>query len=199
VTHAPKVLWLEQGLISLDSSGLSLPKYAKGSVSTSEQWAAKARQMFDQKNYEGAAHAYTRAGRKRERAVALAYHQQQLSETSTEPKPVVASRFKCAALAFVDCAQDALTETRRLEYYRLAGHCFNHAGLHRDAAEAYVGAQAWSSAARQYLSAAMVERALQLVDEHLGAMDESLVRTIRDTARVDLLKKKVQPTLSSFT
>jgi tetratricopeptide (TPR) repeat protein len=194
-----KVLWLEQGLVSLESSGLSLPKHAKGSESSSEQWAAKGRQMFDQKNYEGAAHAFTRAGRKRERAVALAYHHQQLAETSTESKPVIVGKFKRAALAFVGCARDALTEKRGLEYYRLAGDCFTNAGLHRDAADAYSDAQAWSSAARQYLSAGMVERALQLVDEHSETIEGSLVRVIRDTARVDLLKKKVRLAPSWFT
>ncbi|TFK22062.1 P-loop containing nucleoside triphosphate hydrolase protein [Coprinopsis marcescibilis] len=161
-----KNLWSHKGLVEgfdLNSSGGSIPQFAVSS--SKEEWEDRARYLFQRENYHEAAHCFRRANLEREANVSQAYlMRKEAQRTANLEKQKKA--FSAAALAFIDCVQDAVIHEDRRVYSHNVGDCFENAQDFARAGDAYRDAEENDAALKMYRKAGMFDEGVQIIEEH---------------------------------
>ena len=182
------MFWSARDLVQFCEPGSDIPHLATSS--TPEEWASKARALFDVRNYWHAMHCYERASLPREKAVANAYHLREQARKTSATKGSNTARadsFVLAAEAFYVSAQDASTE--KSVYYRISAECFLQAGEYARAAGSYYMAGEYTLSAKQYRRAGLFDEAVKIVKEHGDSVEHETADAIINVSRIYYLRE----------
>ncbi len=184
-----QIVWTHKDQIQNCTPGTDVPRLAMSS--TADDWAKTAQTLFNNRRYMQAMHCFERAGQPREKAVAHAYYLREVArmapvsrkDTSTQP-----AAFATAAKAFIASAGVAITEKKA--YYRIAAQCYVDSGEDHKAAQAYSLATEYTLAAQHYRKAGKFEEAVDVIKEHKGRMQSTVVQSIVDVSKLYFLREK---------
>lgn len=189
LTGRLKTLWNYRSQVETCTPGSDIPQLAMSS--TSEEWAAVALSLFNNKRYSQAMNCYQRAGLLRESAVAHAYSlRDQARAAPSNPRGETLSQrdaFALAAEAFLASAHEAVAEKNI--YYRIAAECFVSNGDHARAADAYQAALEFDLAAQHYRQAGKFDHAVNVIKSHSEEMEETVVQAITDVSKLYYLRE----------
>ncbi|KAI0089819.1 hypothetical protein BDY19DRAFT_1047690 [Irpex rosettiformis] len=187
-----RMLWDAQGLVETRSTIADVTQLA--STSTLEEWEKTARTLFDNKRYNQASRAFTRAKMWHERDIARAYQLREMAQCTPRSDDTVPNSreqaFLTAAEAFYLCAGVSPSRTGRLAHYRIAAECYLEALELKKSAEAYILAEEYTKAAQVFRQGGFFEQAIDTIDrygEHIPLAD---AEKIRDVAKIHYSKKQ---------
>ncbi|EIN13221.1 hypothetical protein PUNSTDRAFT_128910 [Punctularia strigosozonata HHB-11173 SS5] len=185
-----RLLWSRNGLIQTfdHKCGLNIPALAV--VSTADDWAKKARSLFENRRYHQAADAFRRAGLVQDAAVSRAHCLRDDAYACVEATTTMdhARRRKAlveAAEAFVACVEHAATIEKQT-CYREAARCYVGAKDEAEAARLYLEAEDHTDAARHFHNAGMLDKAVDVILTH--QVEPATHNKIVDDARFQYLK-----------
>jgi hypothetical protein len=139
-------------------------------------------------------HSYQRAGRFHDAAVASAYHLRERARLILKSNRAADSdrskAFAEAAVAFKDCADqaDKGRGKQRRVLYKTAAECFVSAGDQERAANAYMDAFEYTSAARHYRNAGKFDRVVDVIQTHKKEVDQDVETRLRDVSKMYFFK-----------
>lgn len=190
-------IWESKGLIQTCTPGGDIPRLAVRSGP--EEWAKSGRSFFENRTYLQAMRAFERAGMAREAKISYSYH---LRETARQipatTKDSLARRkaFRLAASTFSECAKTSAWKEARVLLHN-TGDCYEHAGNcgrstedFRRAAEAYTRATEFDAAVKLYRKIDLYDEAVEIIQSHRDEMDEELVESVLEVARLFYFKRK---------
>jgi tetratricopeptide (TPR) repeat protein len=161
--------------------------------STTEEWAATARTLFDHRRYLQAVRCYERANLPREKDVAYAYYlREQARGTTKTGRTTDISRtiaYTAAADAFLRSASVAAVREETLAYYRNAAECWAEIDEYRKAAAAYLHAEEFTLSAQHYRRCGLFDEAVAVVQEHRHGIPEADATVIIDVAKLHYVKE----------
>ncbi|KAF8060885.1 hypothetical protein FPV67DRAFT_312197 [Lyophyllum atratum] len=180
-----RIFWTARDQIHNCTPGTDMPRLAVSS--SAEEWAAKGRELFDRKKYLQAMHCYERASMPSQMAISNAYYLREQARKSPlgESRRVKDERhaaFITAAEAFLSCARDA-TKNRTV-YFRIAGRCFESGAEDLRAANTYLDAHEYTTAAKLFRKLGLFDEAVAVISAHEKNMQSDVVETIKDVARL---------------
>lgn len=183
-----QMLWDSEGLITHCTPHSELPVLA--SNSSMEEWADRAEQLFFNKNFYQAIHAYERAHDSRKRNVAEAYflRTQAIQKTGNRANSSTRSFFE-AAVAFDRAAREAVDHDSQKVYFRIGAECYVRANEHVLAAAAYEHAMEYTNAAQQYRLVPRFRDAVRVVQTFRDRVDSTIAESILDVARLYYLRR----------
>ncbi|KAF8838026.1 hypothetical protein BDN67DRAFT_972122 [Paxillus ammoniavirescens] len=184
-----RYFWSSRGQVQNHTPSTDVPHLAVSS--TPEEWEAFGRSLFLHKRYTQAMHCFERASLPREVKVAKAYHLRELARASigvTSPSKQHEA-FRIAAEAFRGCGENFKTK-ERLQYYRNAADCYIRAGDGHLAAEAYVNAEEYELAAKQFRKLGNFGKTLHLVNAHAEKMAQESADDLLMVCRLYYSKEK---------
>ncbi|THH16781.1 hypothetical protein EW146_g3907 [Bondarzewia mesenterica] len=173
-----KKYWIDQNLVEVRSPGEGIAQFAV--ASKPEEWAGRARGLFDQHQFYQAMLGFKRANMPREAAVAAAYRRRRQARQEGK-KPA----YLDAADAFFACGSDTSTENEINTYFRIAGECYVEARKYDRAAKAYRRASMYTEAAFYFMKARMLDEAVSILKMNEVAID--VAEKITNTARCTYL------------
>ena len=136
-------------------------------------------------------HCFERASLPREMSVAHAYFLREVARKVTSgsraKSKARSEAFTKAANAFIECA--AIAMSRRKDYFKNAGDCYEHGGDDRKAAKAYYDGEDFTRAAQLYRKVHMFDEAVEVIRAHQDRMDGTVVNQVRDVARLFYFKE----------
>ncbi|KAF9033219.1 hypothetical protein BDZ89DRAFT_983953 [Hymenopellis radicata] len=180
-----RAYWTSRNLIHNYAPGNDAPQLATSS--TSEEWAAQGRELFDQKKYGAAKHCYTRANLPKLAAVANAYHERQKARAIGTTKQTSGARrdaFRSASDAFLACAEAETVASVKQTYHRNSAFCMEGAGDLYRAAFIHRLAHNYDRAGELYRDLKKFDEAIGIVEEARDKMDEDIVNSIIKRARL---------------
>jgi len=133
-------------------------------------------------------HSYERAGMRREKAIAYAYHLREQARGIPVRNRAGDSERRNAyvgvAKAFLASAGETGAISReRNEYYRIAAETFLILEDHAQAAQAFEKASKFTEAAQNYRHAGMFDETVAVIKNHGAVMDSSVAEKLTDVAR----------------
>lgn len=184
------MFWNTYSLVHNCTAADEVPRLAMSS--SSEEWAATARTLFDHRRYLQAVRCYERAAMARERDVAFAYYLREQARGTAKSKRTVDSArtlaFIEAAKAFLASASAANVRSEMLPYYRNAADCFVEAGEHKRAAEAYLHAEDFTRSAQYYRKAGSFDEAIDVIKTHPKDIPKGDANAIVSVAKLHYFK-----------
>ncbi|KAK0207928.1 hypothetical protein DFS33DRAFT_393620 [Desarmillaria ectypa] len=184
-----RILWTSKDLINNYTWGSDAPRLA--SSSTSEEWAAEGRELFNVKRFLQAKHCYIKAGLPLLASIADAYELRAKARTVTGTSTQkVLERHSCfaeAANSFFACAnatKAGINSKDSMAYLRISGECFEQADKKYRAAQILLQAQEYSHAAELYTDIGMFDDAVAIVKDHNDEMSLKVVENVIKLARL---------------
>lgn len=160
------MFWTRRSQVQNCTPSTDVPHLAVSS--TPEEWESFGRSLFQHKRYSQAMHCFARASLPRMVAISRAFQLREVarSKVGIAPPKDLQRAFLGAADAFTEIGHDALGGKDKLQYYRNAADCYIRAGDDRKAAAAYIAAQEYELAARQFRKAGLFDNALEVLHKH---------------------------------
>lgn len=160
--------------------------------SNEEEWANRAKNFFDNCQWDLAKKAYEKAGRQQAASVADSYLKREWarrvpSEGRGKERGMA---FKRAARAFKSCAQNAGDESTKTKYLKLSAGCWEEGNLIADAAEAYREGNFLSDAARLYRKLQNFQEIYNIITKSDKDLAATVPEAIRDATCLYLISKK---------
>jgi len=139
-------------------------------------------------------HSYERAGMRREKAIAHAYHLREQARGIPVRNRAGDNERRHAyvevAKAFLASAgETGATSRERSEYYRIAAETFLILEDHAQAAWAYEKASKFTEAAQNYRHAGMFDETVAVIKNHGAIMDSSVAEKLTNVARYYYLER----------
>ncbi|TFY53518.1 hypothetical protein EVG20_g10077, partial [Dentipellis fragilis] len=183
-----KLYWASKGLVEVSTDGSTLSKFAV--ASTAEEWARSgtARTLFYREQYTQAARGFARGGQWREAAVANAYQLRNQAHQIPRRNGKQTEAYLDAGRAFLACADDALSETERRLYTRIAAECYATIKRHKKAAKAFFDAAMYDEAVVHYIDGNLLDDAVSIVLKY-PLMDARLSDRVTNLAKFVYLKE----------
>ncbi|KAG5646925.1 hypothetical protein DXG03_002001 [Asterophora parasitica] len=180
-----RTFWTSRDQIHNCTPGTDMPRLAVSS--SAEEWATKGKELFERKKFLQAKHCFERAQMPREMAISNAYYLREQARKapmgdSRRVKDQRHSGFITAAEAFVGCAQD--TVKNRLIYFRRAGECFEEGAENLRAANTYVDAHEYTTAAKLFRKLGLFDEAVAVIKANEEHMQNDIVESIKEVARL---------------
>ncbi|RXW14070.1 hypothetical protein EST38_g11783 [Candolleomyces aberdarensis] len=193
-----QMLWESKGYIQSCVPGDEVPRIAVSS--TPKEWSTAGRNLFRNRRYMQAVHAFERAGMAREAKISHTHYLRDVARSiqsvNKETRSAKWNAFCSAAQSFLECAYNA-KDTERRVFFHNAADCFENAGscgdnmeAYGEAAHAYEDADEYTPAARLYMKTEMFDKAVNVVRNHRFKVDKELANTVQDVARLFYLKNK---------
>ncbi|VDB86827.1 unnamed protein product [Peniophora sp. CBMAI 1063] len=158
--------------------------------SKDHEWKSTAFRFFKQGLYEQAANAYERAGDPRTARLARAMGMYQSAfEVPVSRKRQRREEIEKSARALLLSAEEIDDADDRKGAAGKAAECFIELGDQRRAAEAYELGRDWSKAARLFMKAHMMDRAVKIVQDNEDDLDDGVKRAVYDVAKSSYLAK----------
>ncbi|KAA1475419.1 hypothetical protein DENSPDRAFT_842194 [Dentipellis sp. KUC8613] len=182
-----KLYWESKGLVEISTDGSTLSKFAV--ASTAEEWARSgtARTLFYREQYTQAARGFARGNQWREAAVADAYQLRNQAHQIPRKNGKQTEAYLDAGRAFLACANDALNETERRLYTRIAAECYAAIKRHKKAAKCFFDAAMYDEAVVHYIDGNLLDDAVSIVLKY-PLKDSRLSDRITNLARFVYLK-----------
>lgn len=163
-------------------------------TSTQDEWKREGEIAFTRGQYDQAIFCFRKAGLELEEAITSAYiiraqAQAILFRSNAKDLQKPKATYIEAAEAFWSCAQRS-SDDQRLGCFRLSGKCFEDAGEHHRAAEAYRAAKDFTSSATQYRKAGIFDECVRVIMENRAEVDEKVADTLLDVSKFYYLKNK---------
>ena len=186
------MLWESKGLIQNCIPGGEVPRLAVSS--SPEEWANTGRDLFSNRRYLQAMHAFDRAAMRYEAKIAQTHHLREsarsIPPTNKESSLARQEAFRDAAVSFLECAQSA-KGTEQKVYYHNAGDCYKEAGNCSDnledyglAERAYQAAREYNSALKLYRKSDQFDEAVHIIQHHHEEVDKELADSVFGAARL---------------
>ncbi|GLB36677.1 putative uvrD-like helicase C-terminal domain [Lyophyllum shimeji] len=186
-----RMVWTARHQIHNCTPGADMPRLAVSS--SAEEWASKGKELFERKKFLQAKHCYERALMPREMAIANAYSlRDQARKTpqgdSRRVRDQRQTAFVTAAEAFLGCAEAATKN--RLVYFRIAAKCFESGAEELRAANTYLRAHEYDTAAKLFRKLGLFDEAVAVIKTNEKHMQSDVVESIKDVARLYYFREK---------
>ncbi|KAF5377280.1 hypothetical protein D9615_006447 [Tricholomella constricta] len=180
-----RTFWSTRDQIHNCTPGTDMPRLAVSS--SAEEWATKGKELFERKKFLQAKHCYERAQMYPEMAISNAYYLRDQARKAPSGdlrriKDLRHSAFMTAAESFVALARDAVKN--RLIYLRTAAECFEAGAENLRAANTYVDAREYNTAAKLFRKLGLFDEAVAVVKANEEHMQSDVVESIKDVARL---------------
>ena len=156
--------------------------------SSRDEWAATAKELFENKKFSQAVFAFERAGLSRQRDVAQAYHLRELARQQSTSGSQQVEAFREAARAFCSAAE-ATNKTREAKvYFRICAECYVRAGDHDNAGKFYERASEYTLSAKNYRVGGCFDDAVRLAKTHEQEIEPSVRENVVEISKLYYLK-----------
>ncbi|QRW07577.1 P-loop nucleoside triphosphate hydrolase [Ceratobasidium sp. AG-Ba] len=184
-----KTFWIKQNLIALCGPHDPMPQL---SVSSSEDdWAKSGRLLFNKRLYPQAMFCFEKAGLQLERDIAAAYQARgdaRLLLAKSTDRQLWRNSFTKAGTDFLSCATQSKGK-QQISCYNRAAECFLQAEDWKKGAQAFLCAEEYDLAAKNFRRAGCFTEAVDVVKYHKDRMQKALTDEIIGLARLEFLRK----------
>ncbi|KAF9242380.1 hypothetical protein BU15DRAFT_43965 [Melanogaster broomeanus] len=195
-----RMIWTSRDQVQNCTPGTDVPHLADSGSSNAE-WESSGRNLFKHKRYPQAMHCFSRASLPRMVAICKAFHLREIANSKVDiaPRKDQQQAFLVAADAFMTSGNDAPAGTDKLQYYRNAAKCYVQAGDDRKAAIAYLAAQEYDLAARQYRKAGLFDETLGIIHKYSQSIPSESTEELYMVCRLFYYSKSNKPPLPLFS
>ncbi|OBZ79122.1 hypothetical protein A0H81_00139 [Grifola frondosa] len=176
-------IWTMREQVRIWAPGDYMPRLAMGSSLSA--WAERAHNLFDNKKYEAAMHAFERARLPHEKHIAESYHLRDLARSTN-----LTNDYLDAAEKFMESAKYATLVSNRRKYLRIAGGCFADAKAYGESANAYAEAEEFILSGHQYLKLQKFKEAFDVVNSNRNTLTKTEADTFVEPIRLHYFRNE---------
>ncbi|KZV65378.1 hypothetical protein PENSPDRAFT_614150 [Peniophora sp. CONT] len=180
--------WAQHNLVTMPDASVTTEQFIDHSKD--HEWKGTAFRFFKRGLYDQAANAYERAGDPRTARLARAMYKYQCAfEVPVSEKRRRRESLESSAYALLQSAREAEDASERKGAAGKAADCYMELEDHRCAAEAYECGRDWSNAARQFMKARMMDKAVDIVQDNEDDLEDGVQAAVYTAARSLYLTK----------
>ncbi|KAH7885020.1 hypothetical protein F5I97DRAFT_1811384, partial [Phlebopus sp. FC_14] len=193
-----RMFWTSRSLVEKCPLSDARDRLARFAVSSNEEeWAARGHSMLDHENYTEAKKCFSKARLPRMRDIAEAYELRE-NALNTSSGKVRQRAFSVAADKFTQCAGALADSKDKIKYHHLAAKCYDIAGDNVRAAVAFINAEEYDCAARQYYKGHLFDKTVKLLRERSNNISSECYEQLFTACRFHYCSQDIRPPFPLF-